>query len=225
MTKMKISALVMLLAFSVSAMAQTIEQQKKEINMVKKNFSQYIYVEVVDSLPDAALTKARHYLKDEIEQYAQEQKRLRGVADVVALNVKEQTITMPRGDKFRAFVYVKKNDIVGSQTPTIVAPQSTVQQLPASPRIQTLSQLLQLTRFDELQKNLSELKQQGRIGHYDKYKNLTAPERYLLIIYNKQGEIEAVLSEGTQRTNLSTKQSDDIANYKGRGAIGVIIND
>ena len=225
MTKMKISVLVLLLAFSVSAMAQTIEQQKKEINMVKKNFSQYIYVEVVDSLPDVALTKARHYLKDEIEQYAQEQKRLRGVADVVALNVKEQTITMPRGDKYRAFVYVKKDDIVGSQTPTIVASQSTVQQITVSPRLETIAQLLQLSRFDELQKSLSDLKQQGRIGHYDKYKNLTDPERYLLIIYNKKGDIEAVLSEGTQRTNLSTKQSDDIANYKGRGAIGVIIND
>jgi hypothetical protein len=46
----------------------------------------------------------------------------------------------------------------------------------------------------------------------------------VLVIYNRNGDIEAVLSEGSQRTNLATGQIDNISNYKERGAIGVMIS-
>ena len=67
--------------------------------------------------------------------------------------------------------------------------------------------------------------QEGRIGDYAKYQDLGDASRYVLIVYNKEGDIEAILSEGTERTNLKTHQADSVTNYKGRGAIGVIIKE
>lgn len=214
--------LFLLLMIPIAASAQSVEQQKKEINRVKKNFAQYIYVEIIDSTETVALDKARHYLLDEVEGFAKETKRLKDAGSVVALNVKEQTITMPRGNMFRAFVYVKKSDILASENTAVV----TTEPAPAATRRQvTTDRLLLLTRFDELEECLTQMKQEGRIGHYAKYKHLSNPENYLLIIYNEEGAIEAVLSEGVDRVNLRTGSSDSVNNYKGRGAFGVIIND
>jgi hypothetical protein len=69
------------------------------------------------------------------------------------------------------------------------------------------------------------MKKDGRISEYAKYKELKDPTQYALIIYNKNGNVEAVLSEGRQRTNQKTGQPDDVTNYKGRAALGVKVND
>lgn len=217
----RICTLTLLLFLGLSLSAQSIDEQKKEINRVKKNFSQYIYVEVIDSQEDVALTKARHYLQDEIDEYVSNTKKLRSANSVVALNVKEQTITMPRGDKYRAFVYVKKADIIPSESkPIETKPVAT-----PSRREQTINKLLSLKVFSELETNLPQLQTEKKIGHYAKFKHLGEPEKYILVIYNQQGVIEAVLSEGPNRKNLRTGQSDSEKNYKGRGAFGIIIND
>ena len=217
----RICTLTLLLFLGLSLSAQSIDEQKKEINRVKKNFSQYIYVEVIDSQEDVALTKARHYLQDEIDEYVSNTKKLRSANSVVALNVKEQTITMPRGDKYRAFVYVKKADIIPSESkPIETKPVAT-----PSRREQTINKLLSLKVFSELETNLPQLQTEKKIGHYAKFKHLGEPEKYILVIYNQQGVIEAVLSEGPNRKNLRTGQPDSEKNYKGRGAFGIIIND
>lgn len=214
---------MLLLAFGLTLAAQTIDEQKKEINHVKKNFSQYIYVETIDSLEDVALGKARHYLQDEIDEYVKDTKKLRGAGGgVVALNVKEQIITMPRGDRFRAFVYVKKSDILPTDSkPVVTQPTKTT----PTRREQTIRKLLNLKAFSELETSLPRLQAEGSIGSYAKYKHLGEPDKYVLIIYNSQGNIEAVLSEGPSRTNLQTGKADSEKNYKGRGAFGIIVNE
>lgn len=213
----------LLAALGLTLTAQTIEEQKKEINRVKKNFSQYIYVEIIDSLEDVAMMKARHYLQDEIDQYVKDSKKLSGAGGgAVALNVKEQIITMPRGDRFRAFVYVKKSDILPTDSkPMLAQPVKTT----PTRREQTIGKLLGLKAFSELETSLPSLQADGSIGSYAKYKNLGEPDKYVLVIYNNQGNIEAVLSEGPSRTNLRTGQADSESNYKGRGAFGILIKE
>lgn len=138
----RICTLTLLLFVGLSLSAQSIDEQKKEINRVKKNFSQYIYVEVIDSQEDVALTKARHYLQDEIDEYVSNTKKLRSAHSVVALNVKEQTV----------------------------------------------SKLLGLKVFSELETNLPQLQTEKKIGHYAKFKHLGEPEKYVLVIYNRDDE-------------------------------------
>ena len=65
------------------------------------------------------------------------------------------------------------------------------------------------------------MKIEGKVLEYARYAKLSQPEDYVLIIYNQQGEVEAILSEGTERVNFRTNVSDGVANYRGRGAIGV----
>ena len=65
------------------------------------------------------------------------------------------------------------------------------------------------------------MKAEGLISDYNTYKSLADPSEYLLIIYNKEGAIEALLSDGIERKNLKTGAPDNVGNYKGRGAFGV----
>jgi hypothetical protein len=44
---------------------------------------------------------------------------------------------------------------------------------------------------------------------------------YIMVVFNKEGNVEAILSEGENRVNLLTSAPDQLTNYKGRGAIGV----
>jgi len=53
---------------------------------------------------------------------------------------------------------------------------------------------------------------------------LQNPKDYYLAIYNKEGEVVAVLTPGTERINVQTRQTDSEKNYKGCGAIGFKIN-
>ena len=53
------------------------DAKKQEVNRIKKNPSQYLYVEMLDSIEDVAITKAQHYLAEEIDNYVAEQKSLK----------------------------------------------------------------------------------------------------------------------------------------------------
>ena len=63
-------SVVLLFAFCSLASAQSnVDEKKREINSIKKSPEQYLYVEVVDSLEEVAVTKAQYYLQDEIFIY------------------------------------------------------------------------------------------------------------------------------------------------------------
>ena len=62
---------------------------------------------------------------------------------------------------------------------------------------------------------------ESKVASYASYSKLATPENFILVIYDAQGTVKAVLSEGRERTNLKTKVTDSIRNYKGMGAVGV----
>ena len=236
-----ITALLLMLVTGL--FAQTIDEQKKKINSVKKS-SAYLYAEITTNDQQTALDMAEDMLNQEINKYVAEQKKLRNAPNIVLRNRQEvmESIALPRGNMFRAFKYVKKSDIIaadnvevrrnnattdaeGNTTVTTQTVASTSLPAMSAKRTETIQRLLGVTKFTELPQTLKQLKQEGRIGEYAKYKELKQPERYVLIIYNKEGNIEGLLSDGAARTNLRTQQSDDVKNYPGRGAFGVIVND
>ena len=223
MITQRIYTLLLVVFVSFSLMAQDEETQKKEINRVKLHPGQYLYAEVVAADRQSALDLAEEYLQTKISEYVAEKKKLGNGQSVVALDTKRhwETISMARGtNMFRAFMYVKKSDIIPAENATLIEPmKATVQ--PLSNREETIEKLLELKQFSELETCIKQLKQEERITEYAKIKNLKNLEDYVLLIYNREGEIEAVLSEGIQRTNLRTKKEDSTENYKGRGAIGI----
>lgn len=87
-----------------------------------------------------------------------------------------------------------------------------------------IQRLLALKLYDEVKPCLDAMKSEGKVLEYARYAKLAQPEDYVLIIYNQQGEVEAILSEGTERVNFRTNVSDGVSNYRGRGAIGVKFN-
>jgi len=222
-------ALAALLAFTC-VFGKADDAKKKEINRVKKDTAKYLYSEVTTTDQETALSLAEDMLYQEINKYVASKKRLSKSNNVVVRNTKSswETITLPRGNMYRAFIYVRKSDIIPADNATVTTveqpqPAQSVVEV-VSPYDETVGRLLHLQRFSELESCLRQLKQEGRVSHFGKYKTLSNQADYVLLIYNQQGDIEAVLSEGTTRSNLRTGQPDDVSNYKGRGAFGVKIN-
>ena len=230
-----------LVSFAVAVFAQTTEEQKKKINSIKKDRA-YLYAEITTDNQQSALDLAEDMLNQEINKYVAEQKKLRNAQNIVLRNRQEvmETISLPRGNMFRAFKFVKKGDIIAAdnvevrnnatatnaQGTTETPLQSTVQTVTAesAKRSETIARLLAVSKFADLSDVVKQLKRENRIGQYAKIKELANPEQFVLVIYNREGDIEAVLSEGSARTNLRTGQADNVSNYPGRGAVGVKIN-
>lgn len=228
----------LLIAFPCVAQTSNAEA-KAQINKIKKS-SSYLYGEATLASTEDAIKLANEILREEIDAWIQEKKKLRESNNVVIKNINEvsQQMTLPRGNMHRAFVYVKKSDIIPSDNVTVVTTENalnnsrTEDSTPntnkassksglTSTQETTLEAILKLTDFNQLKDCLTSLKREGKIKEYGKYSSLTQPANYYLIVYNRQGIIEAVLTPGKDtRTNLKTKGADSIGNYKGRGAIG-----
>lgn len=194
---------------------------------------------------DKAMETALDMLQNEAQRWAQEKKKKNEVnANLVLTNIEQisKRTELSRGNMYRAFVYVKKADVFTvknmmvaemetKETPAGKEELKSTYETISTPNVgnkeeaegksKTIKQLLSLKTFEEVQPCLLKLKSEGKITSYNKYASLPHPEEYVLIIYNRQAEIEAVLSEGNDRINLGTNRPDGIVNYKGRGAIGV----
>lgn len=231
-------AVLAALACLSTVSAQTsIEEQKEEINNIKKNKS---YISAEATLPDkqSAVDLARDILYQKINEWVASQKKFVGSEKVVTVNTNYATedMMLPRGNMFRAFMYVKKSDIIPVTNVTVndtpemkVADKNGV--TPAAiepifdPKVEAVTkELLDAGNTGRLSAVLGRLKQERKIAEYNKLSALSAPEQFFMVIFTREGNIEAVLSDGAERVNMRTGKADAIGNYKGCGAIGVKIN-
>lgn len=230
--KRTLCAILMTAAFASFSSAQTsTEEQKKEINKIKKS-SSYIYAEA--TLPDqqAAIDLAKDMLNQNINEWVAKQKKFAGSNKVVTANTNYtvDNMTLPRGNMFRAFMYVKKSDIIPvtnvniTDTPEMQVGNNKAGKSTVVPIDEITSQLLGTGNTGQLGTLLKQLKQEGKISDYNKLSALQNPDEYMMVIFNREGNIEAVLSAGASRVNMKTGAEDAIGNYKGRGAIGVKLN-
>lgn len=80
--------------------------------------------------------------------------------------------------------------------------------------------MITLVRFDEIEPYIKQLKADDRISGYGKYRTMPKDELCHLFIYNREGDIVAVLENTPHETyNLKTREKDVISNYKNCGAI------
>lgn len=109
----KVLILLAMLLSCVLGFAQTNEQMKKQIADVKRS-SSYIYGEATASTTEEAYSMAEEILYDEIAKWLNKEKKLRGNDNVVVSNRKDiqTSLSLPRGNMFRSFIYVKKSDVL-----------------------------------------------------------------------------------------------------------------
>lgn len=219
--------------------AQQTDEIKREINKVKKS-SLYLYAET--TMPDKAeaLSTAMEMLEKEAQRWAGEKKRKDGaVSDLVLTNIEQisNRMELPRGNMYRAFVYIKKSDVLVSQNTKVSRLETPASGEQAGEEFRSayepigknvveiqpeaVQRLLALTEFKEIEPCLLALKREGKLVEYGRYANLANPEEYILIIFSQEYKVVAVLSEGEKRMNLKTNVPDGVANYKGCGAVGV----
>ena len=218
--------------------AQQADSKKNEISKIKKS-SLYLYAETTMSDKEEAMETALQSLQMEVQNWVAEKKKRKEVAsDLILTNIEQFTeaLELPRGNMYRAFVYVKKSDVLVSKNTMITDMPSTSEdskELRSSYEIisaskveqpEHIQRLLALKRYDEVKPCLDAMKSEGKVLEYARYAKLAQPEDYVLIIYNQQAEVEAILSDGAERINLRTNLPDGVANYSGRGAIGVKFN-
>ena len=77
-----------------------------------------------------------------------------------------------------------------------------------------------LKTYDELAKAVQTGKGNGSITNYARYsKEQAGAEEYYFAVYDRSGNVVALLSPGTTRVNVMTGENDSLDNYKGCGAI------
>ena len=147
-----------------------------------------------------------------------------------------------RGDFYRAFVYVRKSDILpvadkSEVTVFEVAPSTRQNQVEVAPAIivteeapkeekaivQLTSeeiQMKQVKSFYEVEPYIKGLKSKGKLNGYGKYATMPQGQDCHLFVYDKQGNISALIRKsGNLQYNLNTLKEDNVKNYKNCGAI------
>ena len=229
---------ILMLSVVAQVFAQHVDDKKKDIIKIKKS-PLYLYQEATMSDKEEAMETALQLLQSEVQRWvAEKKKRKEAASDLIITNVEQITeaLELPRGDMYRAFVYVKKSDVLVSKN-TMVADMPSIleksenfrssNEIMSGPKIEHpehILRLLDLRLYDEVKPCLDAMKSAGKVLEYARYAKLSQPENYVLIIYNQQGEVEAILSDGAERVNLRTNLPDGVSNYSGRGAIGVKFN-
>lgn len=93
------------------------ESPSKRINSVKRT-GQYIYAEATADTEVEALEGAKSLLLIQVSEYVASKKKYSDASQVIVRDLKaeQQSITMQRGTMIRAFLYVKKSDILPAET-------------------------------------------------------------------------------------------------------------
>lgn len=220
--------------------AQSIAQ---DINKIKRD-TMYIYAEATMKDLNEAYNGARAILEMKVGDWVRAQHPEEGI-EVCIVKAKEHFIQLEtrRGDFYRAFVYVRKSDIMpvadkSEVTVFEVDPPVQPNQPQAAPAIilseeapienetpvfeltSEEKQMRQVRSFYEVEPYIKGLKSKDKLKAYGKYATMPANEDCHLFVYDKQGNISALLRKsGDIQYNLNTLKEDNVKNYKNCGAI------
>lgn len=215
----KLFLLISLLWFSIGMIADDTVSAKKQINSIKKD-SRYLYADITATTAEDAENLAEEALYDYINEWVANQEKMGKHVDATTLHKDNwKIIAMPRGNMFRSFMYVMKSNEVseGKSESEQVAKTSNFSNVNIP---ELVMEIASCTEYADLANKITTLKEIGEISNYGRYASLDRPQDYYLAIYNREGKIVAVLSSGSNRINIQTKQPDSEKNYKGCGAIG-----
>lgn len=224
--------------------AQTAADVAKNINKVKRD-TMYIYAEATMKDLSEAYNGARAILEMKVGDWVRNQHPTEGI-ELCIVKAKEHFVQLEtrRGDYYRAFVYVRKNDIMPvtdrsevtvfevapvvqpnqpEASPAIIVSEDAPVEVAPAPVLELTSEEKQMKlvrSFYDVEPYIKGMKSKGRLKNYGKYATMPADEDCHLFVYDKQGNISALLRKnGTTQYNLNTLKEDNVKNYKNCGAI------
>ena len=225
-------------------MAQTAADAAKTINKVKRD-TMYLYAEATMKDLNEAYNGARAILEMKVGDWVREQHPSEKI-ELCIVKAKDHLIQLEtrRGDFYRAFVYVRKTDILPiadrsevtvfevspvvhedepQASPAIIVTEDPPTETKKAPELELTSeekQMKQVRSFYEVEPYIKGLKSKGKLNAYGKYATMPENEDCHLFVYDKQGNISALLRKsGDNQYNLNTLKEDNVKNYKNCGAI------
>lgn len=247
--KQIVLTLLMAVAGSSFVTAQTAAEVAAKINGIKRD-TMYIYAETTMKDLSEAYNGARAILEVKVGDWVRSQHPSEGI-EVCIVKAKEHLVQLEtrRGDFYRAFVYVKKTDIlpiadrsevtvfevspIEHSNQIVAAPAIIIEETPAevnnTPVLELTSEEKQMKlvkSFYDVEPYIKGLKSKGRLNAYGKYATMPANADCYLFVYDKQGNITALIRKsGTVQYNLNTLKEDNVKNYKNCGAIWFQLKD
>ena len=252
MLKKRLLFTICFIAFAVMPMmAQT--DKAKEINRIKLS-SDYLYAEATMKDEAEALSGAQAILEMTVADWMAGQTQAEKVESYVIQAKQHFTpIITKRGQYCRAFLYVKKDEIMTidrsakvvptepverpaeepSQQPTtetLVVTQTdpevaVVTDVEEQPAIKSLTpeeqRLAAIMKFSDVEGCVTALDAAGKLAGYGEKKTTPAEGVLHMLVFNRAGEIPAVLrrEEDGQLLHLRTLSTDNVKNYPDCGAI------
>lgn len=218
MNMKKLLFLSLLLAHVVALWAQA-EDPKQRISEVKQSEGQYIYADKTCGTVEKALEQAQELLLQEVMNYL---KQSGEDADGAAAIVRDQmvTITVQRGDKFRAFVYIDKR-------------QNNIAESPKEPEaidttaMTALQHIASMTNRLQVYDYIMMLQKEGEKVAFVSHPEAHEMESMYMLLYKRGGDIKAILTPPDaqgQRYNIVTGQPDTQANHPGTSVNGFVLN-
>jgi len=230
---------------------KTSEDTKALINKIKKSQS-YLSAEATMPNEEDAYKLANEILVEEINGWVQSKRKSETIKQVILQDISSCTekMDMKRGANFRAFVYVKKKDIIPiygngqivlsenergadlqalseiSDPLKIENDKKSGNEKETQPETKPLSNLERITAagtMDEMKVIFSDLKGKNAIT-YASYPSADAENDCYLLFYNREGMIQAVVNKtGDNWLNLKTNQTVKPVDFNGCGAYWFVL--
>ena len=222
------------------AYAQSSTEIAKNINKVKRD-TMFIYAETTVKDKDEAYDGALAILEMKVSDWIRSKYAKEHIETSVA-QVKKHLLHLEtrRGEFYRAFVYVRKSDIMpvankndvtifdvgrksNKPTASIASEESPMENEHTTVGLSPdEEEMKQVDGFYDIEPYIKTLKSRQKLKNYGKYATMPVNEDCYLFVYNKQGSISAILRKNEKgQYNLYTLQEDDVKNYKDCGAIWV----
>jgi hypothetical protein len=216
------------------------------INHIKRDTT-YLYGEATMPTLKSADSLARKELALKVREWMYQQTDQIDSTEIddSRLSPYISVLTNRRADMIRGFAYVRKADlrqllntkdtVQGTitakpieDTDSIMVTDSIVKVVNISKfrkplkRDDVLKQILKAKNFFELRDTMKTLIRQGAVSNYGKRETCKQPEACYWIVYDRTGNIKAILGKGqTIRKNFKTGRVDSLANYQGKGYAGI----
>lgn len=241
----RIVTLLFIGSLCLHLMGQTTAETKSEINKIKRS-KLYLSAEATMATEEEAMNTAKELLVSEINDWVASKKSNASVKQIVLqdINSYTQLMDMKRGVKTRAFVYVKKKDIVliygegqivltdeekegvelqaldnfSKSKPVEPAKEKVIdlKQTVGTTEGSLLKRIMAVRTMQELKPVFAELKRNGEVS-FGVYSGMDS-DCYLLF-YSRTGEIKGILKqEAGSHKDAHTETPAKVTDYNGCGA-------
>lgn len=245
---MKKSFILFILGISFACVinAQNNADIKAQINKIKRS-TLYLSAEATMATEEEALNLARELLVAEINDWVASKRKGAEVKQVVLQDINScaQQMDMKRGVKTRAFLYVKKKDIVliyGEGQIMLNDEESGVDLQPLSEistplqndvaaddnalskaEASSLEKIQDAKTMTDLKPVFASLKDKGKIK-YGSYNSQSVLEECYLLFYTREGNISSIVRKrGDKYTDVKSNKAINLSDFNGCGAYWFIL--